>query len=352
MAPSPPKDPKSPPAETLIPAEKARVSVERGVHQARQKIEFLIAAKAGKSPAQLTDYDTSEFVSDFVAFCNKEKIAIQKRDVRRWIAKKDSIIYGRNKLRVIDYFRAHLPYITDSMLDLDLRSFKERLAASFRASRVLTVEAPIELGTFDAEDVEFLCGVYELYRYSFANNGEISVDLLVITPDQSTSTHLKLELIVRPMTPDRPYERFCGLIYNYGQSLFAVATLKTRNPKLALIRCIEFPIDDAIRMREHMVKIGIMSGSSGQLRGPVSAKCLASKVSDAHRPLPAYLRLVQRYSRDQLHQPYVEAISNDIRGDRGFLLSIGATKKPSPRRRHTYPPLPNDPNDPDKVPSE
>lgn len=329
--------------------------VDRGMHHAPRKLRLLIAARDGKSVAEISQADTEKFVTEFVAFCSSVLNAkLQKRTVARWFAREDSTIYNEHRGHVLAFFHPQLPFLLDAHLSLSIESFETEIQhAQVTVSQSVVIEFPIPLRTLTAEDREFLCGIYELYRYSFANDGGINLDLLTVTPDPAHPNRLRMDIIVEPLAEGGLNESFGGYLYAYGRTLLGVPVLNNADSTLARVRRFEFPVESLTRTRENLVKIGIVAGNSVQLHGPVAAKCLISKISNAHVALPEYLEIVKRYPPSALYKPYVEAICNDIRRypDRvseqdDYLLSVQSSRKPRVRPRNTFPHLPNDPKDP------
>ena len=315
---------------------------------------MLLAAKLRKPVADLSDADVASFVTDFVKFCKESNQPVEKRTVTRWLEKQNSIIYEPNRVRVVGYFQRDLPLFSDVLLGLDLAEFQKQVeSGTVTGSRSVSIDLWVPLGFFGPEDKAFLCGVYELFHYSFSNDGQISIDLLVVTAEGESATRLNLEIFAEPLNPGGPHELFVGHFYTYGRTLLGLPVLKSDDTRVARVRRFEFPVEDVTRTREAMVKIGIVSGNSVQLHGPVSAKCLISKISNNPMAASRYLNIVKRYSPHTLYDPYVEAIRNDVRRhpDRtsdqdDYVLCIQSTRKPRVRPRSSNPALVDDPDDP------
>lgn len=333
----------------------APAQVDRGMHHASRKLRCLIAARLRKPAMQVSQVDIEQFISEFATFCDATLgIQMGRRTITHWFSKDDTTIYKNHRQHVLDFFRQTLPNLTDALLSVDWRACCEELERQQRArSQTVVIELPVPLGSLTTEDRNFLCGVYELYRYSFANDNEINIDLLIVTPDKTQPNRLRIEIIVEPLNKGEPNETFVGYLYTYGHTLLGVPILANPDPSLARARRFEFPAEDLTRTREHLIKIGIVAGNSVQLDCPVAAKCLISKLSNTQALLEEYVKIVNRYPAAKLYAPYVEAISNDIRRhpDRtseqdDALLHVKSVRKPKVRPRSTFPVLPLDPDDP------
>lgn len=346
---------------------KARAEVDRGMDHASHKIRRLIAAGLGKEPQELTEHELGVFVAEFLLYCkNVRKKPIEKRHVQHWLNAPNSSVYQEYQSHIVSFFQQHLPFVDQPLLLLNRDEFDAAFQRDvISSSQSVTIELPVPLGVLSPEDRTFLCGIYELYRYSFANDGDINLDILVLTADESHPNRLKMQVTGAPLTKGGKTESFVGHLYSYGRSLLGVPVFADHDPTHARVRRYEFPSEGLARTRENLLRIGIVAGNSIQLAGPVAARCLISKLSNSPDMLPEYLKLVGRYPaasrppEKSIYEPYVTAISNDVRrySDRvseqdDYLLNIRSVRKPRARPRQSYPPLPNDAHDPRATPQD
>jgi hypothetical protein len=344
------------------------MSQERALDHANYRLRVLIAAYFEKPLAQLTDADLLTFETKFCGFCNTEenrKTRLLVRDVKRWFAKDDSVIFSDYQHSLVIFFQKKWEFFDHETLSHELSDFEAnfyRTAAAHIRTLVIALGEP--LGILNEVDRKFLCGVYELYRYSFANDGKINIDVLVVRPDPVNPNRLQMEVIVEAFREDGKHDRFVGIFCKYGNSLLGLPVfqhddnlvdtegMERKKPVNARVRRYEFPKSSLKRTEENLVKVGIVSGNSVQVECPVSAKCLIAKLSNDPERATHYLNIANRYRPEQLYQYYVEAISNDIRkdpkkiGDQDDYLLIARPFHPRLRKRQTFPPLPDDPADP------
>jgi hypothetical protein len=344
---------------------------ERGLSHARHRLSVLLAAYFGKPPGDLAKSDEATFVTKFRGFCNNEEGRIPRldaRDVDSWFAKDDSTILSKNQLSLVNFFKKKWDFFDLETLRRDLSDFETnfyKAAAAHERTLVIALGEP--LGAWSEADHKYLCGVYELYRYAFANDGNVNVDVLIIRPDPVNPKRLQMEVIVRGHRQDGKHDRFVGIFCQYGNSLLglpvyvndeatsdATTTGDSRRSRNARVRRLEFPIESLRRTQANLVKIGIVSGNSNHVGAPVSAKCLIAKISNDPSRADNYVRIADRYHPRKLYSYYVEAISNDIRRDPGkpgeqddyLLIARHSSHPPRLRPRTSDPPLPDDPADP------
>jgi hypothetical protein len=348
-------------------SDKTRTEVDRGMDHASHKIRRLIAAKLGKEPQELTEHELGVFVVEFLLFCkNVRKKPIERRHVLHWLDAPNSSVYQKHQSHILSFFQQHLPFVDQPLLLLNRDEFDAAFQRDVISSaQSVVIEFPVPLGVLSPEDHTFLCGIYELYRYSFANDGDINLDILILAADEGHPNRLKMEVIGAPLTKDGKTESFVGHLYCYGRSLLGVPVFADHDPTHARVRRYEFPSEGLARTRENLLRIGIVAGNSIQLAGPVAARCLISKLSNSRALLPEYLKIVGRYPaaprplEKSIYEPYVSAISNDVRRypDRvseqdDYLLNIRSARKPRARPRQSYPPLPHDAHDPRATPQD
>ncbi len=330
-----------------------------GLEHSDRRLRILIAAYFEKPSTEgPSEVDIAAFGRKFFGFC-KEELKLSNKFKTRDL---DDLLSPGHKLydktieRLVKFLQKRWEFFDDSILLHDIKDFQDNF---YRALARHTTKLTIQLGTplrvFDELDRAFLIGVYELYRHSFANEGKINVDTMVIRPDPTNPQTLRMEVIVKPHRRDRQLEHFEGLFCQYGQSLLGLPVYIDKNEEEqksnARVRRYEFSAKSLKRTPGNLVKIGIVSGNSVQLEFPVAAKCLISKVSNDPDRVHAYSKNSNRYDAHRLHPPYVTAISNDIRsagsdGDIDHLLVAWSSRPPKARSRNTFPELPDELSDP------
>jgi hypothetical protein len=336
---------------------------KRGLDYADRRLRVLIAAYFEKPVEKLSEADISGFARKFFGFCNGELNVAKEFKVRDFLEfmTPDHVIYGPTQGRFLAFFKKRWPFFDEQILYHDIEGFGDNFyREQAKHTRTLVIRLGAPLRAFDEFDRAFLVGVYELYRYSFANEGKINIDVLVIKPDPANPTMLQMEVIVGAIRSDKKYERYEGLFCQYGHSLLGLPVyvdFAEDQDKYARVRRYEFSDKGLVRTVPNLIKLGIVSGNSVQLGFPVAAKCLISKLSNDPARADAYTKLAKRYDASKLYEPYVLAISNDIREAASkkdieqddSLLVAWSSRPPKARRRNSFPELADEPNDPMKT---
>ena len=317
------------------------------------KLRTILAVTSGRHVNQVTEADIEKWIARFIQFCRDEyKLKKNHRDIMVWFDP-NGFIYNKKTTGepFVEFVSRDVPGFSWGIFTLGVDDFATELARLFKSRlSVIMIDLPVPLGNFSADDQKFLCGIYEMYRYSFANNGEVNIDIVIIKPDQNNINRLFLDMIVEPIDVNGRHEIFSGHMYKYGRVLLAVPVLQGTDQNIARVRRMELPDHSGDHVKENRIKIGIISGNSIYLHGPVAAKCLMSKVSNATSDAVRnkYMPLVTRYDANQIYPAYRTAI--DDRGDNKFVLHIGSDKPDKPRPRESNPALPEDDDDPYAIP--
>lgn len=139
-------------------------------------------------------------------------------------------------------------------------------------------------------EIRYICGKYELYRYSFSGYELIARELLTIQQVNNNSSQLEVkmytqiahqlkEIPVETLMEDKEEPKkpdiFHGTIFKFGKMYYIAASYSDKN-KDHRMRFLFFPALDSIRGHIHY---GILTGYSDNLSEPVASRAIAVKVS-------------------------------------------------------------------------
>jgi len=328
-----------------------------------KKLKFLIATDFGVAdspsggPATPTAAAITLFVDSFRSFCASEMCPSDDRKapkddaVRAWIAG-TRVAHGGNRRRLLAYWRTRYPFFDNSWLLLKYPHFFSTFVRALAAySSSISLDLPVPLQTFKDDESGFLCGIYELYHYTFADDGKINLNLVVVEPDPVQQTRLNIQIFVKALGGLQPHEEFRGHLFRYFASYIAIVVVQTTTESLVRARRLELPLEPLIEACR--VKLGIISGHSVGLKVPVSARFLMSKISDNPADAHLHMHLVGHYDvgpngGHALHPPYLRVIDNTLRAPKGedpqYVLRVAIAHRPKPRTADSYPPIVGRPN--------
>jgi hypothetical protein len=238
--------------------------------------------------------DEKQFQSEL-----KETKQISARVSGGWTGNKNRLPQKSKELKLVEYFSSKLNIpsheISKHLGQTSVKALAETLDGKQSSSEIrIDLQSPIR--TISDSRAKYLCGTYEMFRFSFA--GIVGVPMIVreivtISRHTQDSRCLRLDMYCCPAELDmeiekwksdvtnieaaKSFEHFTGILYKFGHCFYGHASYANAENKEKRLRNLHFPFLE----KERNVHFGIVSGYSSRKWEPVAVKAIACKLDNA-----------------------------------------------------------------------
>jgi hypothetical protein len=251
---------------------------------------------------------------------------ITSRTIDGWFKAQQEvqIVHSEIRLKISGFFEAKLPRFkfTTELYQCHYDDFMKAVTdatVSTSSEVILTLKHP--LADLDAPTIKLLVGHYQMLRFSFDNTKAIVSEYGVIRRSTDNPNWLTLDVYSPPVDSSRTVrslsdaDHFQGILFQLGKMFYAI--LSHAQGDASRIRYYHFPRLDGPRR----VHYGIATGYSVNLREPVAAKVIVSKLPTSDRK--DLHRFAQRLKRSTTATVrFKKLLVNSINQKTDFILSV------------------------------